>query len=47
MQLADAVAWSAAFVGQLEGRGAGELEQRDDQRWDEPEGRLPPGCGGG
>ena len=45
-QVADAVAWSSAFVGQRGRDGARELEQREYERWDESHGRLPLGCGG-
>jgi pimeloyl-ACP methyl ester carboxylesterase len=44
-QVADAVAWSSAFVGQRSGDEERELDQRDGERWDESQGRLPPGCG--
>lgn len=44
-QVADAVAWSSAFVGQRRGDSERELDQRVDERWDESHGRLPPGCG--
>ena len=44
-QVADAVAWSSAFIGQRSRDEERELDQRDAERWDESQRRLPPGCG--